>query len=144
MQDVVSHHFATSLFFLSRALFLHICKMHTRLCDLYPTSTDRFGPALWCWPFPVVAVVIHQPDPKSCRPVTHHQEFPTHRRANSHPGRDKVKIVCEFEDAHRLRGNHMTEDICELIDDHRQRASFFPAPPGQPHTRWTSVLLARQ
>ncbi|KAL2846264.1 hypothetical protein BJX68DRAFT_126615 [Aspergillus pseudodeflectus] len=125
----------------------HFAHAHTSFVTCPREHRRRFGIELWCWPFLVVAGVVHQPYPENYRPVTHHSHttkcLPTHRRANSGSGGDKVEIASWIWCSHRPLGLHVIEDVCGLIDDHRQVASLFPAPPGQPHTRQWASPLAR-
>jgi hypothetical protein len=50
----------------------HFTHAHTSFVTCPREHRRRFGIELWCWPFLVVAGVVHQPYPENYRPVTHH------------------------------------------------------------------------
>lgn len=97
---------------------------------LYPTqqmlSTDRlallYAQVLDCWPF-VACRRRHRPPTRSQRLAPCH---PPSRTLSGGTGQQRLrsdKVVSEFDAIHRLEADHMTENACGFIDDHRRHAS---------------------
>lgn len=104
---------------------------HTPLWFVPKKAQTGLGPAFACSLIPGV----DQPYPRTYRPVIHHSHttkcFPTHRRAKQRRRRrSRSRFPLGSLGSHRPPGYHVTENVCGLIDDHGQRASFLPARPG--------------